>query len=650
MNTESTGSLTDISTALIDKKNNQKAKQVERLHPKITQNWNLRDALYLLVLIGLVVAMALRYTPNLTGEVAGVWWDPLLNMWTLSWDTTTLLHAPAHLWQAPILYPNSLSLSYSENLLGEVIFFAPFYLITHNPVLAYNITFYLTFLLCGINMYIMARYYTGKSFAAFVAALIYAFAPYRLGQIDHIHVVAGEWMPLAFLYLDFSLQQGRWRHWILFALFYCLQILSSIYYGIFLSYALLTFVLIRYVRPFVAQFRSRKGAYLKDVVIRGAKPVIVLAVMGLFLTILMAPYLVSLRNGFSRSLVQTVRYEATISDFVFAVPFNWFYGVNFYNGIALPYDSEHYLFLGLATMILATVGAILVLRHKQSTMRLYVWTGVLVLLFAFGPFLHFSAGIDSPFGPARFLGITPPASAPDIPMPWIIAYYVLPGFSGLRVPARLIGVLLIMLALLSAHTIAWLQDMTSKKNVAHEEKIPSNGNPAPRRQVPFFTLRKIALQVFLVLIPCAILLESIPAFLPVTSVPTGNAIPPVYQWLATHGAQQPIVELPMASIDRNFVAKDEAWYDYYAIYHSHPFANGWSGYRPSLTVSMASTLLDFPSEASLTLLKKYHIYYVVLHLQFYSPTIAKSILAQAESNPELRRVEVFGNDSVWQVI
>ena len=122
MNTEPTGSLTDTSTALIDKKNNQKAKRVERLHPKITQHWNQRDALYLLVLIGLVVAMALRYTPNLTNEVAGVWWDPLLNIWTLSWDTTTLLHAPTHLWQAPILYPNSLSLSYSENLLGEMIF------------------------------------------------------------------------------------------------------------------------------------------------------------------------------------------------------------------------------------------------------------------------------------------------------------------------------------------------------------------------------------------------------------------------------------------------------------------------------------------------------------------------------------------------
>jgi len=52
----------------------------------------------------------------------------------------------------------------------------------------------------------------------------------------------------------------------------------------------------------------------------------------------------------------------------------------------------------------------------------------------------------------------------------------------------------------------------------------------------------------------------------------------------------------------------------------------------------------------LTLLKKYHIYYVVLHLQFYSTTIAHTLVEQMESNPDLRHVAEFGYDSVWQVI
>src|ERR671939_300855 len=82
-----------------------------------TPKWSWQDILYLSMLALLVAAMAYRYTPNLTGEVAGEWWDPLLNMWTLSWDTTTLLHAPTQLWQGQLLFPNPLTLSYSENLL-----------------------------------------------------------------------------------------------------------------------------------------------------------------------------------------------------------------------------------------------------------------------------------------------------------------------------------------------------------------------------------------------------------------------------------------------------------------------------------------------------------------------------------------------------
>lgn len=620
---------------------------------KVDKRWNWHDVLYLLILVGLVVAMAVRYTPHLTGEIAGEWWDPLLNMWTMSWDTTTLLHAPTHLWQAQILYPNSRSLSFSENLLGESILFAPFFLFTHNPVLAYNITFYLTFLLCGINMYIMARHYTGKPFAAFVAALIYAFAPYRLGQIDHIHIVAGEWMPLAFLCLDLSLEQGRWRHWILFALFYLLQLLSSIYYGIFLSYALLAFVLFRYAKPFVTQLRSNKGVYLKSLLSRGVRPAIVLIAMFVFLGILMAPYLESLSQGFSRSLEQTTNYSATLTDFGFAVPFNWLYGINDYHGMALPYDSEHYLFLGLVTMALTVSGVILILRQKLSVLRPYVWTGLVILLFVFGPALHFSTPSGSAFvyAPSRFVGTTAlPLVPPNIPLPWMLAYYILPGFAGLRVPTRLIGVLLIVLALSSAYAISWLQNMMSG-NVGAKDKLHTpEESEIPQRRARFLRLRRTAIQILLVALPLAILLEALPAFLPVTAVPTGNDIPPVYRWLATHGDQQPIVELPMAGVDRNFETKNEAWYDYYAIYHAHPIANGWSGYRPPLTFYMSTLLMNFPSGSSLSIIKQYHIQYVVLHLQFYSPTIARSLLAHMESSPDLRRVAEFGYDSVWQVI
>lgn len=650
MSTEPADPMVTASASSAGAKRENTVDTTHEIQPLSVQRWYWQDALYLLAMVVLVVAMAYRYTPNLNGEVAGEWWDPLLNMWTLSWDTRTLLHDPTHLWQAQLLYPNNLSLSFSENLLGETIFFAPFYLLTLNPVFAYNMTFYLTFLLCGISMYIMARYYTGKPFAAFVAALIYAFAPYRVAQIDHIHILSGEWMPLAFLSIDLSLRYGRWRYWILFGLFYMLQLLSSVYYGIFLSYAILAFVLIRYTLPFIGQVRVYKGTYIVYLLRRSLRPVVVLVVLFTILGILMAPYLVSLRSGFSRSLGQSAGYAAFVRDFIFAVPFNWLYGTSYYNGTLLPYDSEHYLFLGLATMALALIGIVLAFRQKNPALRPYVWTALIVLIFAFGPVLQYSTPGGGPFVAAasKFLGkIALPPNPPNVFMPWALAYFVLPGFAGLRVPARLIGVLIIMLALLAAHAISWLQSKVSG-NGSSSTKATLNGRADTISRLSFY--RRIALRGLLVLLPCIILLEALPAYLPVTQVPTGDAIPAVYKWLANHNDQQPMVELPMAYFNEVYSFKDEAWYDYYAIYHTHPLVNGWSGYRPPLTDHIASLLMNFPSKTSVVTLKQYHIQYVVLHLQFYTATMATTILAQAKSNPDLQRVAQFGNDSVWQVI
>jgi len=611
-------------------------------------SWNWQDTVYLLILLLLVVAMACYFTPNITGEVPGVWWDPLLNMWTLSWDTMTLLHAPSHLWQAQLLYPNNLTLSYSENLLGEVIFFAPFFLITHNPVLSYNMTFCITFLLCGTNMYFVARHYTGKRLAAFVAALIYAFAPYRLGQIDHIHVVAGEWIPLAFLYLDLSFQQGRWRHWSLFALFFLLQLLSSIYYGIFLSYTLLAYMLFRYTRQFVTRFHRDKLAYLRFLLTRAGKPLVVFGIMLIILVLLMAPYLASLHSGLERSLSQTEAFSAFVRDFAFTAPFNWLHGVYVYNGVLLPYDSEHYLFLGWTTVVLVALGIILAFRRHDPTMRALLWTALIVLLFAFGPALQFSGPHGAPILPTPSLpGQQPQPYPPALPMPWLLAYYHLPGFKGLRVPARLIGVLLMMLALLAAYAVAWLQEFSHRKTQEREDEREHTRRKIPLQGFAFSSLPigGIAVQSLLILISFALMVEALPVKIPVTVVPTGTHIPAVYQWLAVHGGQQPIVELPISLRD----GKDEAWYDYYAIYHPHPIVNGWSGYRPPLTVQISASLFNFPSPSSLATLRQYHIRYVVLHLQSYSPDMAASLLAKVETSPGLYRVAVFGNDSVWQV-
>jgi hypothetical protein len=631
---------------------------------KTTLKWNWVDAIFLLILLLLVVGMAVRYTPHVTSSIPGMWWDPLLNTWTLTWDVTALLHNPLHLWQAPLLYPYNLTLSYSEALFGDLIYFAPVYLISHNPVLAYNFTFYSILFLDGLTMYITARAYTQKRFAAFIAALIFAFAPYRISQIDHIPVTGAMWIPLAFLFLDRSFQDGRWRNWILLALFFLLQLLSSIYYGIFLTYTLIAYVLVRYSKPFVQQLLLHKGVYLKNLLKLAIKPVVIFAVTLVLLVVLMAPYLISLHNGYSRSEMQSATYSAFITDFFYTNPFNLLHGISSMHGVTIALDGEHFLFVGWTVMILSAIGVILAFQRHDTTMRAYIWTGLIVLLFAFGPFLQFTTSFHGPLPSG--IAVTSPYW-PGIPMPWYIAFYILPGFKGLRVPSRLVGVVLMMLALLGAYVVAWLQNelqehlarRSARGNEGSRQESLSNQNAAlSGRQMAF---RTIALNVVLILIPLALLAEALPAYLPITAVPAGNAVPQVYQWLATHGGTQPMIELPMSTpqTQGNFSDKDEAWYDYYTIYHHHPIVNGWEGYRPPITVSISELMLSFPSAASISILQKYHVTYVVFHaglyLQYENTGQVNATLTHMQANAHLRLLASFGKslasgDSVWQVV
>ena len=75
--------------------------------------------------------------------------DPLLNTWILAWDADRLLHGLRGLWDAPIFYPYTNTLAYSEHLLGIAVLPAPVQWLSGNPVLVYNFAFLLSYVLAG---------------------------------------------------------------------------------------------------------------------------------------------------------------------------------------------------------------------------------------------------------------------------------------------------------------------------------------------------------------------------------------------------------------------------------------------------------------------------------------------------------------------
>ena len=140
--------------------------------------------------------------------------DPVLNCWILARNARWLLDLAAGkavpgFWDAGIFHPAPLTLAHSEHLLAPTLQALPVYAATGNVVLAYNLLFLSTFLLSALGAFLFVRELTGNAPAAFLAGLFYGFAPYRIGQVPHLQVLCAQWMPFALLGLRRFVSSGR---------------------------------------------------------------------------------------------------------------------------------------------------------------------------------------------------------------------------------------------------------------------------------------------------------------------------------------------------------------------------------------------------------------------------------------------------------
>ena len=157
-------------------------------------------ALYLLLTLGFTWTLALGLRRDIPWDLG----DSLLNCWILGWDADHLarffggnLNAFHGFWSANIFYPAPLTLAYSDHLFALAVQILPVYALTHNRILCYNLLFLSTSVLSGLGVFLFVREVTGSARGAFVAGLVYAFAPLRVPQFSHLQVLSSQWMPFA---------------------------------------------------------------------------------------------------------------------------------------------------------------------------------------------------------------------------------------------------------------------------------------------------------------------------------------------------------------------------------------------------------------------------------------------------------------------
>jgi hypothetical protein len=76
---------------------------------------------------------------------------------------------------------------------------------------------------------------TGRIDAAMIGATVFVLYPYRYEHYPHLELLMTMWMPLLLWALHRAIARGRLRDGLAAGLFFALQMLSSLYYGLFLA-------------------------------------------------------------------------------------------------------------------------------------------------------------------------------------------------------------------------------------------------------------------------------------------------------------------------------------------------------------------------------------------------------------------------------
>jgi hypothetical protein len=371
--------------------------------------------------------------------------DAYFSLWRLEWIARALSTDPRTLFDANIFYPARNTLAYSDAMLLEGVLGTPLLWSGVSSVLTYNLLLMGGIVGSGIGMYVLVRHLTHSTTAAIVAAAVFTMAPYRIEHFMHLELQWTMWMPLTFWAVHRAIESPSRRAGAVAGVFLWLQIVSCVYYGVFL--ALVTAALVALL--LIAQPRRTWRAL----------PILVFG--GVIAALLTAPYLwpyvKAMRTFGGRDPVEVARYSAHAVSYLASPEQNWLWGWT----MERWGDVELNLFPGLTACAL---GAIALTARPRRHVIVYALLAALSIALSFGahgwlyPFLaQFVPGLNGLRSPARF-GILAGAT---------IA--VLAGF-GMRVleersrPSRRVGGLfaaaLIMMAVEYANTGMRLMPLT----------------------------------------------------------------------------------------------------------------------------------------------------------------------------------------------
>jgi len=515
--------------------------------------------------------------------------DARLIIWTLAWDNRAVLTG-LPLFDSNLFFPATESLRYNEHLFGISLFTLPWRVFGASPVLAHNATWWLGLALNGMAAFLFLRRFVRDVVPAFIGSLVFAWSFYvMLHAHGHLHLVWVWPLPLSLVLLMRWFDHPRIHRLVCWMATVVLGALASWYIAVMMAIVncVMWLILIAGHRPGTGASNPRATWMTRALHLTCAALLMAACVFPF------ARHYVGLRG----TSVEAAAFSADVGSYV-VPPDNTVVGrwwTALVDGRPRPIWGESTVFAGWVTLALACLGFLAMLQSAPGGGRRAAVFPVLVLV-----------------GFALSVGPTPPWPGRETaaPFAWLSA---LPGFEGLRAPARFALIAMLGLSGLVAFGVAALGKVL----------------PASRRS-------------FLLALAPMMLFESFVVDFP-AGKPQPFEVPPIYRTPEVMAARS-LVSLPEYTDAPDWF--NGADYLYFSMLHWRPIVNGFGRTQPESHPAFLQRVRRFP--ADLAALREAHVQYVLLHADRY-PDGARSILAAAMTNVDCRLVRRIGSDYLFEV-
>ena len=574
-----------------------------------------KNILFLLIFFLLACFITYPLIFNL-GSLSTGYGDELLIAWNHNWNIYNFPNNLLNIFQANIYFPYNNSLAFSDVYFTNSILILIPVMILNSPIATNNFTIIISLTLVGFFTYFLSFMLTKERLLSILSGILIIFSPAYLLSLVHIQIVAIYFVVLSIIFLLIFLKSKKTLYFVLFLFVFVLQTYNSFMPAFFIAFS----------ASVICLFYLLEDKKRTKLLIAKKNIILFLISIAIILPIIIPYYKVSNEFNYVRDIRETIHFALQPEDFLSTGSYSRLYPLLSQLSFTKDLQNKGEVkpgFIGLTFSILTIAAFFYIIKNwkKQN----YVIKGIfassfLGLILSLGPFMHWQRlTIHSPF---------------PIPLPYLIFYYIIPGFNGIRNSARYE-----MLFILFAAPVIAVYLKEALKNTSANIKSGL-----------------ILLLIFLVILEFNYPIKFYP-------VPQVKDFPKVYSWLVATPKQTAIIEMPIYNWNIAPYASREFWREYYSTAHVRKTVNGVSGFSPPPWQGFVNYLLsDFPSEESIAKLKNIGVNLIIVHKKEYDTLHKDNFIFQDKKIPSGKEVikylmtnksvsleKQFGQDFVFRI-